>query len=92
MSDTATERRMTPTERLHEVTMASLARRPAETEHTIEISRNAKGVAQFSISVRGSDLDAVMDSAIEKFDFLAARYPYDATQAPVTPAKAGDAE
>lgn len=82
---------MTPTERLHEVTMASLARRPAETEHTVEISRNAKGIAQFSISVRGSDLDAVVESAVEKFDFLAARYPYDASSPPVTPGKDGDA-
>lgn len=92
MSETATERRMTPTERLHEVTMASLARRPAETEHTVEISRNAKGIAQFSISVRGSDLDAVVESAVAKFGVLTALYPYDATQAPVTPAKAGNAE
>lgn len=82
---------MTPTERLHEVTMASLARRPAETEHTVEISRNAKGIAQFSISVRGSDLDAVVESAVEKFDSLAALYPYDATQAPVPPREGGDA-
>jgi hypothetical protein len=68
--------RLTPTERLHEVTMAALAHRPAEPEHTVEISRNAKGVAQFSIAVRGTDLDAVTDSAVAKFDFLNERYPY----------------
>lgn len=83
---------MTPTERLHEVTMASLARRPAETEHTVDISRNAKGIAQFSVAVRGTDLDATCDAAVAKFDFLNERYPYDATQALVTPTKAGDAE
>lgn len=69
-------RRLTPTERLHEVTMAALARRPAETEHSIELSRNAKGVAQFSITVRGSDLDSVVMSAVSRFDFLNHRYPY----------------
>lgn len=78
MPEVTAERRMTPTERLHEVTMASLARRPAETEHTVEISRNAKGIAQFSISVRGSDLDSVLYSAVDKFDFLSDRYPYPA--------------
>jgi hypothetical protein len=68
--------RLTPTERLHEVTMAALARRPAETEHTVDISRNAKGVAQFAVAVRGPNLDAVVDAAVEKFDFLNERYPY----------------
>lgn len=71
-----TPRRLTPTERLHEVTIAALARRPAETEHTTDISRNARGVVQFSVAVRGPDLDAVIDAAVEKFDFLNERYPY----------------
>lgn len=76
MSATETPRRLTPTERLHEVTLAALSRRPAETEHTIDLSRNAKGVAQFSVAVRGTDLDAVLAAAVAKFDFLNDRYPY----------------
>lgn len=71
-------RRLTPTERLHEVTLAALARRPAETEHTVDLSRNARGVVQFTVTVRGTDLDTVVDSAVAKFDALAALYPYPA--------------
>lgn len=78
MSNTIPERRQTPTERLHEVTLAALARRPAETEHTIDISRNARGIAQFAIAVRGADLESVLTAAVEKFDFLNDRYPYPA--------------
>jgi hypothetical protein len=76
MTDLGEPRRLTPTERLHEVTMAALARRPSETEHTIELSRNAKGVAQFGVTVRGPDLEKVLSGAVEKFDFLNSRYPY----------------
>ncbi len=68
--------RLTPTERLHEVTLAALARRPAETEHDIELSRNARGVVQFGLKVRGPNLEHVLTAAVEKFDFLNARYPY----------------
>lgn len=91
MSSTIPERRQTPTERLHEVTLAALARRPAETEHTVDISRNARGIAQFSVAVRGTDLDATIDAAVAKFDYLSERYPYKASSSPVPSGKAGDA-
>lgn len=69
-------RRSTPTERLHEVTMAALARHPAEAEHNIEISRNAKGVAQFTVGVRGPDLAHIVTQATATFDKLCVLYPY----------------
>lgn len=76
MSATEETRRLTPTERLHEVTMAVLQRQPAPPEHSAEISRNAKGVAQFTVTVRGHDLDEVLESALATYGKLEARYPY----------------
>ena len=38
--ETQTERRLTPTERLHEVTMAAMSRAPSPPEHSVEITRN----------------------------------------------------
>jgi predicted aspartyl protease len=71
-----TPRRMTPTERLHEVTMASLTRAPSPPEHAAEVSRNAKGHYQFTVTVRGYDLDDVIDSARDSAVRLAAHFPY----------------
>lgn len=68
--------RLTPTQRLHEVTMASLSRRPAEPESSVTISRNAKGVAQFEVTVRGTDAAACQDEAEKIFDALSLGYPY----------------
>lgn len=68
-------RRQTPTERLHEVTMSALNRRPSEPESAVTISRNAKGVTQFEVTVRGPDADAVYAKAQELNDGLRARYP-----------------
>jgi predicted aspartyl protease len=56
-------RRLTPTERLHEVTMAAMTRAAAPPEHSADVSRNAKGHYQFSVTVRGYDLDEVIASA-----------------------------
>lgn len=73
------QRRQTPTERLHEVTMAAMQRRPSEAEHGVELSRNARGVVQFTLTVRGPNIEAVIQTATEKFDLLDARYPYPVT-------------
>ncbi len=75
MSDTEPVR-LTPTQRLHEVTMAALTRAPQPPEHSVEVTRNAKGVAQFTVTVRGHDLDAVLASARDSYDKLAGFYPY----------------
>lgn len=71
-----TPRRLTPTERLHEVTMAAMHRQPSPPEHAVEVSRNAKGVAQFTVTVRGHDLDEVLLLAMDSYDKLGRRYPY----------------
>lgn len=70
-------RRLTPTERLHEVTMQALTRTPLPSEHTVDISRNAKGQVQWAVAVRGSDIDEVVRIATEKADELATRYPFE---------------
>lgn len=72
-------RRLTPTERLHEVTMAAMSRAPSPPEHSVEISRNAKGVAQFAVTVRGYDLLAVLAQAEETFVSLERVFPYEDT-------------
>jgi len=74
-----TERRLTPTERLHEVTMAAMSRAPSPPEHSVEITRNAKGVAQFEITVRGYDLEAVLAQAQATWTALSAALPYPET-------------
>lgn len=76
MSEPEQPRRLTPTERLHEVTMAVLQRQPSPPEHLVEISRNAKGAAQFTVAVRGHDLDAVLAQATATFEALTKAHPY----------------
>jgi hypothetical protein len=77
MSTPETEqRRLTPTERLHEVTMAAMSRAPSPPEHSVEITRNAKGVAQFEVTVRGYDLSDVLSKAQEAFSALETALPY----------------
>ena len=66
MSATETEpRRLTPTERLHEVTMAAMTRAASPPEHSVEITRNAKGVHQYEVTVRGYDLNEVIQRALD---------------------------
>lgn len=70
--------RLTPTQRLHEVTMASLARRPSEPESSVTISRNAKGVAQFEVTVRGPLASLCLAEARTIYAALVSGYPYPA--------------
>lgn len=70
-------RRLTPTERLHEVTMAAMHRAPAAPESSVELSRNAKGGVQIAVTVRGGDAFTVEQDACEIFDRLTQRYPRD---------------
>lgn len=77
MSATETEpRRLTPTERLHEVTMAAMQRAASPPEHSVEITRNAKGVAQFEVTVRGYDLEQVLAMAWSAYAGLDVKLPY----------------
>jgi hypothetical protein len=68
-------RRLTPTERLHEVTMAAMTRPTAPPEHSCDLTRNAKGATQISLTVRGTDPAEVVERATELYDSLRARYP-----------------
>lgn len=68
--------KLTPTQRLHEVTMAFAQRAASPPEHSVEISRNAKGVAQFSVTVRGFDLGDVLGEAVTAYGVLEAKHPY----------------
>lgn len=65
-----------PSARIHEITMALASRQAVPPEHSVELSRNAKGVAQFAVTARGFDLDEVLTEARAAFDSLAAEYPY----------------
>lgn len=68
--------RLTPSQRLHEVTMAALHRTAAPPEHSVNIARNAKGVVQLDITVRGYDLELVVADALSVYALLAADHPY----------------
>jgi len=69
------ERRLTPTERLHEVTMAALSRAAAPPEHAVDVVRNAKGDWQLSVTVRGHDIEQVYSEAVRVARQLAADFP-----------------
>lgn len=68
-------RRLTPTERLHEVTMAAMTRPSAAPEHSCDLTRNAKGQTQIALTVRGTDPAEVVATACELYETLRARYP-----------------
>jgi hypothetical protein len=72
---TAEPRKLTPTERLHEVTMSALQRSPAAPEHTVGLTLNAKGDVQIEVSGRGVDLDGLAASVRATFDALRVAYP-----------------
>lgn len=70
------ERRQTPTERYHELALQAAQRQPTVPEHSLDLTRNAKGVVQIGLTVRGGDLAEVESSATTTFDRLCDRYPY----------------
>lgn len=72
-------RRLTPTERLHEVTMAVLNRKPSEPEQSISVTRNARGVFQFEVTLRGADLDVLRTTADAVVSELVEKWPYPVT-------------
>lgn len=73
------ERRLTPTERLHEVTMASLTRAPAAPESTVEIGVTAKRLHTWTVTVRGPDADECARVAQRLDDGLAAKFASELT-------------
>jgi hypothetical protein len=70
-----TERRKTPTERYHELALQASQRQPLVSEHSLDLTRNAKGDVQIALTVRGGDLAEVERTATEAFDRLCEAYP-----------------
>lgn len=70
------ERRMTPTERLYELAMAQAQRPTAAPEHSVDISRNAKGQHQYTVTIRGTDAQGVLDEAMRLAAQLETAYPF----------------
>jgi hypothetical protein len=75
MTETEEPRRLTPTERLHEVTMAAIQRASTPPEHTVGLTLNAKGDVQIEVTGRGVDLAALAASVSGTFDDLREKYP-----------------
>jgi hypothetical protein len=70
------ERRQTPTERYHELALQAAQRQPTAPEHSLDLTRNAKGQVQIGLTVRGVDLAEVERTATESFNRLCQRYAY----------------
>jgi hypothetical protein len=79
------ERRLTPTERAHEIAMAALSRSPREPEGNVELSLNAKGDVQITVGAKGSDVVEVALAVETVFDELRAKYPRAAPPPPTDP-------
>ena len=75
------QRRQTPTERYHELALQAAQRQPLVPEHSLDLTRNAKGDVQIALTVRGGDLAEVERSATEAFDRLCAKYPHSSAAA-----------
>ena len=57
-NETPQPRRLTPTERAHEIMLAALHRTPVKASEEVEITRNAKGDYQYRVAgVAGEDED-----------------------------------
>jgi hypothetical protein len=67
--------RLTPTQRLHEITMAALSRTPSAPEHTVGLTLNAKGDVQIEVTGRGTDLLQLKLDVVAAFDHLRTIYP-----------------
>lgn len=74
MSADPEPRRLTPTERLHEVTMAAMHRAPAAPESTVEIGVTAKRLHTWTVTVRGVDAAECARVAKRLDDELAAKF------------------
>ena len=77
--------RLTPTQRLHEVTrelhdvaMAALSRKPSAPESSVTLARNAKGHVQIEVVVRNEDQRVAQQQATLLFEELCIAYPYPA--------------
>jgi hypothetical protein len=81
-------RRLTPTERLHEVTMAALNRRPTMPESSVTIGVTAKRLHTWEITVRGDDAEECERVARTLDDGLAQKYAHELVNGDTITAKA----
>lgn len=68
--------RLTLSQRLHEISLAAIQRPASPPEHSVEITRNAKGVHQYEVTVRGFDLATVVQQALDVRARLDELLPY----------------
>lgn len=67
-------RRLTPSERTHQLALA-LATRRSDPLSKVELSLNAKGDVQISVDVTDTDPATAAKQASDLFDALRAKYP-----------------
>lgn len=77
-------RRPSSAELVAQVASAALTRQASPPEHSVTISRNAKGVAQFEVTVRGTNLVTVESQARAVYENLDDAYPYPETNGGTT--------
>lgn len=56
-------RRLTPTERAHEIMLAALHRTPVKASEEVEVTRNAKGDYQFRVAGVAGDAESLAEVA-----------------------------
>ena len=76
--DTTDTPRLTLSQRLHEVTMAAITRKPSEPVCEGNAKRDGKGIHQIEVTVRGTDIETVGAALEAEYDRLCAKYPYPA--------------
>jgi hypothetical protein len=73
------EQRLTPTERLHEVTMAAMHRAPSAPESSVTIGVTAKRLHTWEVTVRGDNPEECAKVAKRLDDELAAKFADELT-------------
>lgn len=68
--------RLTLSQRLHEISLAAIQRPASPPEHSVEITRNAKGVHQYEVTIRGFDVAEVVQKALDVRAQLDELLPY----------------
>lgn len=82
-NEAAAGRRMTPTERAHEIMLAALHRTPVRKDESVEITRNAKGDYQYTVAGvvgEGETLDAIANRVLSVARSLDDQLPLSRSQ------------
>jgi len=62
-----------------EVIRGLLARPAQSHESSVTLTRNARGVVQFEVTVRADDPGLALSQAVDEFETLMQAYPYSTT-------------